>query len=219
MKKRGGMKIGMLLIIVISMGLPVFAMHVTTITTIQSGGSESAAVMAGNQTNTTIFGDSAYIEGYYPALDLYVTLPTDISGPMITPFLINVTAAGQAVAELYTGNALYSRSQFTGHIVIQNNVSYTGNVNLTLDIISSQGVVQYRWLPEIMHPASSFLDILCSYELSIWFYIGLIIFFSTGTERRPLPWYLWLFFIRHVFSAPLLSIVFSRNLLLQDRIF
>jgi hypothetical protein len=154
MKKKEGMKIGMLLIIVILMGLPVITMHVTTITTIQSGGSESAAVMAGNQTNTTIFGDSAYIEGYYPALDLYVTLPTDISGPMITPFLINVTAAGQAVAELYTGNALYYRSQFTGHIVIQNNVSYTGNVNLTLDIISSQGVVQYRWLPDFMSPVT-----------------------------------------------------------------
>ena len=151
MKKKEGMKIGMLLIIVLLMGLPVFAMHATTV---KSGDTESTAIMASNQTNATIFGDSAYIEGYYPALDLYVTLPTDVSGPMITPFLINVTASGQAVAELYTGNALYYRSQFTGHTVIRDNVSYTGNVNLTLDIISSQGVVQYRWLPDFMSPVT-----------------------------------------------------------------
>ena len=151
MRKKDGMKIGMLLMIVLLTGLPVFAMHATTIRT---GGIESVAIMGGNQTNTTIFGDSAYIEGYYPALDLYVTLPTDISGPMITPFLINVTASGQAVAELYTGNALYYRSQFTGHTVIQDNVSYTGNVNLTLDIITSQGMVQYRWLPDFMSPVT-----------------------------------------------------------------
>ena len=125
-----------------------------------AGGSDPGSVSgtflpdAANVTNATIMGDAAQIMGYYPSLDLYVTLPTGTAAPMITPFLVNVTAGGQAVADLYVGNSLYATQQFSGNAIIYDNASYTGNLNLTLHITTAAGTVSYRWLPDFMSPVT-----------------------------------------------------------------
>ena len=108
--------------------------------------------IANGTQNVTVTGDAAFIIGYSAGIDLYVTLPTNVSGPMITPFEVNVTAYGQAVESFYVGRALYSSSQFTGNIIIHDNVTYSGNVNLTLRITSPQGTVTFKWLPYFMSP-------------------------------------------------------------------
>ena len=108
----------------------------------------------GNVTNSTVQGVAVQIMGYYPALDLYVTLPTGTPGPMITPFELNVTAPGQAVVKVYTGTGLYSVQQFTGNTVIHDNTSYTGAVNITVQITTAKGVSVYRWLPDFMSPVT-----------------------------------------------------------------
>lgn len=115
---------------------------------------------ASNVTNTTginstaVPGDSAFIEGYYPALDLYVTLPTGTAGPMITPFEINVTAAGQGSLTLYVGKALYTSRQFSDNLIIYDNASYSSTVNLTLRISSPSGSEVLTWSPNFMSPVS-----------------------------------------------------------------
>lgn len=109
---------------------------------------------APNVNNTTIMGDSAFIMGYYSPLDLYVTLPANKAGPMITPFVLNITTYGQGVESLYIGKALYSTQQFTGNILIYDNASYSGSVNITLKITNSQGASIYRWAPDFMSPVT-----------------------------------------------------------------
>ncbi len=147
-------RMGMLMMIGVLLGLSVMG----TAAMIPSGShaavSNTMPYAALNATNATVMGDSAFIMGYYPSLDLYVTLPTNTSGPMITPFEINVTAYGQAVESLYVGKALYSHSQFTGNVLVYDNASYSGNVNLTLSITSAQGTSAYRWSPDFMSPVT-----------------------------------------------------------------
>lgn len=131
----------------------VIAMDVFTPSTTMTG-SHSAAPYTVNKTDnrTAITGDAAFIMGYSPGIDLYVTLPTNISGPMITPFELNITAYGQAVEHLYVGGTLYSSRQFTGNIIINDSTHYSGKVNLTLKITSAQGTVTFKWLPDFMSP-------------------------------------------------------------------
>lgn len=122
--------------------------------TIPGIGLQDANPAALNQTNATVMGNAAFIMGYYPALDLYVTLPTNTAAPMITPFLLNVTSVGQAVASVYVGKSLYASDQFTGNAVIYDNASYSGTLNLTLKISTAAGTTVFTWLPNFMSPVT-----------------------------------------------------------------
>ena len=114
----------------------------------------TGANSTGNVTNSTVQGVAVQIMGYYPALDLYVTLPTGTPGPMITPFELNITTPGQAVVKVYTGTALYAVQQFTGNTVIHDNTSYSGTLNITVQITTAKGVSVYRWVPDFMSPVT-----------------------------------------------------------------
>ena len=153
-ERKGIKKIGMLIMVGVLLGSSIMGMAAMVPPGSHAAVPNAIPYAAFNTTNATVMGDSAFITGYYPALDLYVTLPTNTSGPMITPFEINVTAYGQAVASLYVGKALYFHSQFTGNILIYDNASYSGDVNLTLRITSAQGTSTYRWLPDFMSPVT-----------------------------------------------------------------
>ena len=89
--------------------------------------------------STMVPGDAVYIMGYYAPYNLYVTAPTNISAPMITPFELNITAAGSARETFLINGAVISNSSFSNNIVIADNTSYTGYHNLTLVISSVNG--------------------------------------------------------------------------------
>lgn len=99
-------------------------------------------------------GDAASIMGYYAPYDLYVTAPTGVSSPMITPFQINVTADGSALATLYASGTVIANTSFANNIVMHDNTSYSGYVNLTLKISSPNGVQVYHWDLNFMSPVT-----------------------------------------------------------------
>ena len=52
----------------------------------------AAPEIAGSN-NTMVPGDAVYIMGYYAPYNLYVTAPTNISSPMITPFELAISGS------------------------------------------------------------------------------------------------------------------------------
>ena len=109
--------------------------------------------VSGNN-NTLVPGDAAYIMGYYAPYNLYVTAPTNISAPMITPFELNITAAGSARETFLINGAVISNSSFSNNIVIADNTSYTGYHNLTLVISSVNGKEVFHWTLNFMSPVT-----------------------------------------------------------------
>lgn len=104
--------------------------------------------------STMVPGDAVYIMGYYAPYNLYVTAPTNISAPMITPFELNITAAGSARETFLINGAVISNSSFSNNIVIADNTSYTGYHNLTLVISSVNGKEVFHWTLNFMSPVT-----------------------------------------------------------------
>ena len=104
--------------------------------------------------STMVPGDAVYIMGYYAPYNLYVTAPTNISAPMITPFELNITAAGSARETFLINGAVISNSSFSNNIVIADNTSYTGYHNLTLAISSVNGKEVFHWTLNFMSPVT-----------------------------------------------------------------
>ena len=73
--------------------------------------------IANGTQNVTVTGDAAFIVGYSAGIGLYVTLPTNVSGPMITPFEVNVTAYGQAVESLYRCHLVLAVQVSSVHLI------------------------------------------------------------------------------------------------------
>lgn len=116
-------------------------------------GIHAAPEIAGSN-NTIVPGDAAYIMGYYAPYNLYVTAPTNISSPMITPFEFNITAAGSARATLLVNGAVVANDSFSNNVVIYDNTSYTGYHNLTLVISSVNGREVLHWTLNFMSPVT-----------------------------------------------------------------
>ena len=104
--------------------------------------------------NTMVPGDAVYIMGYYAPYNLYVTAPTNISSPMITPFELNITAAGSARATLSINGAVVANESFSNNLIIHDNTTYTGYHNLTLVISSVNGKEAFHWTLNFMSPVT-----------------------------------------------------------------
>ena len=104
--------------------------------------------------NTIVPGDAVYIMGYYAPYNLYVTAPTNISSPMITPFELNITAAGSARATLLVNGAVVANESFSNNLIIHDNTTYTGYHNLTLIISSANGREVFHWTLNFMSPVT-----------------------------------------------------------------
>ena len=136
--------IGILIIIGLMATAPAGASH--------AGVAASPAVSGGN--STMVPGDAVYIMGYYAPYNLYVTAPTNISSPMITPFELNITAAGSARATLSINGAVVANESFSNNLIIHDNTTYTGYHNLTLIISSSNGREAFHWTLNFMSPVT-----------------------------------------------------------------
>ena len=136
--------IGILIIIGLMATAPAGASH--------AGVAASPAVSGGN--STMVPGDAVYIMGYYAPYNLYVTAPTNISAPMITPFELHVTAAGSARATLIVNGAVVANESFSNNVVIYDNTTYTGYHNLTLVISSVNGKEAFHWALDFMSPVT-----------------------------------------------------------------
>ncbi len=119
---------------------------------VDSGIHATPELSAGN--NTLVPGDAVYIMGYYAPYNLYVTAPTNISSPMITPFVLNVTAAGSARATLLVNGAVVANESFSNNLLIYDNTTYTGYHNLTLLISSANGREAFHWTLNFMSPVT-----------------------------------------------------------------
>ena len=119
---------------------------------VDSGIHATPELSAGN--NTLVPGDAVYIMGYYAPYNLYVTAPTNISSPMITPFVLNVTAAGSARATLSINGAVVANESFSNNLLIYDNTTYTGYHNLTLLISSANGREAFHWTLNFMSPVT-----------------------------------------------------------------
>ena len=108
----------------------------------------------GGSNNTIVPGDAVYIMGYYAPYNLYVTAPTNISSPMITPFELNITAAGSARATLLVNGAVVANESFSNNLIIHDNTTYTGYHNLTLVISSVNGKEAFHWALDFMSPVT-----------------------------------------------------------------
>ena len=142
------MKKYVLIMIIITTGLmaiaPVGAVHSTM---------HASPDVSGNN-NTLVPGDAVYIMGYYAPYNLYVTAPTNISSPMITPFEFNITAAGSARATLLVNGAVVANESFSNNVIIHDNTTYTGYHNLTLIISSVNGKEAFHWTLNFMSPVT-----------------------------------------------------------------
>lgn len=119
---------------------------------VDSGIHATPELSGGN--NTLVPGDAAYIMGYYAPYNLYVTAPTNISSPMITPFELNITAAGSARATLSINGAVVANESFSNNLIIHDNTTYTGYHNLTLVISSVNGKEAFHWTLNFMSPVT-----------------------------------------------------------------
>lgn len=135
---------GILIIIGLMATAPLGATH----SSIQA----TPAIAGGN--STIVPGDAVYIMGYYAPYNLYVTAPTNISSPMITPFVLNVTAAGSARATLLVNGAVVANESFSNNLLIYDNTTYTGYHNLTLLISSANGREAFHWTLNFMSPVT-----------------------------------------------------------------
>ena len=136
--------IGILIIIGLMATAPAGASH--------AGVAASPAVSGGN--STMVPGDAVYIMGYYAPYNLYVTAPTNISAPMITPFELNITAAGSARATFLVNGVVVANESFSNNAVIYDNTTYTGYHNLTLIISSVNGKEAFHWTLNFMSPVT-----------------------------------------------------------------
>ena len=136
--------IGILIIIGLMATAPAGASH--------AGVAASPAVSGGN--STMVPGDAVYIMGYYAPYNLYVTAPTNLSSPMITPFELNLTAAGSARATLVINGAVVANESFSNNLIIHDNTTYTGYHNLTLVISSVNGREAFHWTLNFMSPVT-----------------------------------------------------------------
>ena len=114
---------------------------------------QATPAVSGNN-NTLVPGDAAYIMGYYAPYNLYVTAPTNISSPMITPFELNITAAGSARATFLINGVVVANESFSNNAVIHDNTTYTGYHNLTLVISSVNGKEAFHWTLNFMSPVT-----------------------------------------------------------------
>ncbi len=142
------MKRYVLIMIIITTGLmaiaPIGALH---------SGMQASPEVSGNN-NTLVPGDAVYIMGYYAPYNLYVTAPTNISAPMITPFELNITAAGSARATFLVNGVVVANESFSNNAVIYDNTTYTGYHNLTLTISSVNGKEAFHWTLNFMSPVT-----------------------------------------------------------------
>ena len=142
------MKKYVLIMIIITTGLMAIAPAGAAHSSIHA----SPAVSGNN--NTLVPGDAAYIMGYYAPYNLYVTAPTNISAPMITPFELNITAAGSARATFLINGVVVANESFSNNAVIHDNTTYTGYHNLTLVISSVNGKEAFHWTLNFMSPVT-----------------------------------------------------------------
>ena len=142
------MKKYVLIMILITTGLMAIAPLGGAHSSIQA----TPAIAGGN--STIVPGDAVYIMGYYAPYNLYVTAPTNISSPMITPFELNITAAGSARATLVINGVVIANESFANNVVIYDNTTYTGYHNLTLVISSVNGREAFHWTLNFMSPVT-----------------------------------------------------------------